>query len=70
VAAIASRIAFLPPAVIGADPQLPIGALDEKDAEGSRRDLQALLAEEATRRIDELHAVLDDITSSQKLCEI
>jgi hypothetical protein len=49
---------------------LPIGALDGTDAEGSRRDLQALLAGEATRRIDELHAVLDDITSSQKLCEI
>jgi MerR family redox-sensitive transcriptional activator SoxR len=31
--------------------------------------LQASLAEEATRRIAGLHRVLDDITSSQKLCE-
>lgn len=32
--------------------------------------LQASLAEQATRRISELHAVLDDITTSQKLCEL
>lgn len=31
--------------------------------------LQTSLADEATRRITELHGVLDDITASHKLCE-
>lgn len=46
-----------------------LAALPANPGHDDSRQLQASLAAEATRRITELHAVLDDITSSQKLCE-